>query len=69
MVLESLTSSARNDVPVCEDENDEFEYFSKSMIAVNKSVDRQYSPESELYTLEQFLEDHISKGFNGEPMI
>ena len=63
LVLGSLTSSSQNEVQVCDEDNDEFEYFSKSMIAVNKPVDGQSSPESERYTLDQFIDDHIRMGF------
>ena len=30
---------------------------------MNKPVDGQSSPESERYTLDQFIDDHIRKGF------
>ena len=63
LVLGSLTSSSQDEVQVCDEDNDEFEYFSKSMIAVNKPVDGQSSPESERYTLDQFIDDHIRMGF------
>ena len=63
LVLGSLTFSSQNEVQVCDEDNDEFEYFSKSMIAVNKPVDGQSSPESERYTLDQFIDDHIRMGF------
>lgn len=63
LALGSLTFSTQNEVQVCEEDNDEFEYFSKSMIAVNKPVDGQSSPESQRYTLDQFIDDHIRRGF------
>lgn len=33
------------------------------MIAVNKPADGQSSPESQRYTLDQFIDDHIRRGF------
>ena len=33
------------------------------MIAVNKSVDEQSPAESERYTLDQFIDDHIRENF------
>ena len=63
LVRGSLTSSTENEIQVCDDENDELEYFSKSMIAVNKSVDEQSPAESERYTLDQFIDDHIRENF------
>ena len=63
LALGSLTCSTQNEVQVCEEDNDEFEYFSKSMIAVNKPADGQSSPESQRYTLDQFIDDHIRRGF------